>query len=147
LASILAGTVVEVKNNTPNNKDGGGGLGNTIVIESKLKDGSTIFIKYAHLSQDSKNLNLVEGSPVKEGDQIGISGNTGNVVTRPAAYKHVHIEASTSIQFDDSHRVNPENYMDTKFDGAGKAIPKAIEPTITPPANVLYNSNPAFPTS
>ena len=51
-----------------------------------------------------------------------------------AAFKHVHIEASTSSAFTDQTRVNPENYIGTKFDSAGKAIPSnpPMEVRVTP---------------
>lgn len=110
----------------PNNKDGGKGLGNTVVVESKGTDGKPVFVLYAHLSQDSKNLNLKVGDQVKAGDQVAISGNTGNVITAGDAFKHVHIEAATSANFNDKTRVNPENYMETKFDARGQ--PKTETP-------------------
>jgi RHS repeat-associated protein len=122
VSSILDGTVRAIDYTTPNDKEGGKGLGNTIIIESKDAEGKPIFIKYAHLSLDSKNLKLEVGSSVKVGDQIAISGNTGNVIGRPEQFKHVHIEASSSIDFDDKSRLNPENYLKTKFDSRGQPI-------------------------
>ena len=45
VSSTLAGKVVAVDNSTSNNTRGGGGLGNTIVVESKLPDGSAVYMK------------------------------------------------------------------------------------------------------
>jgi RHS repeat-associated protein len=132
VSSILDGKIVKIDNTTPNNKNGGGGLGNTIVVESKGDNGKPIFMKYAHLSQDSKDLNLKVGQDVKSGEQIAISGNTGNVITRPDEFKHVHIEASTGSNFNDNSRVDPENYMQTKFDPKGQPIQQKIDMQINP---------------
>lgn len=132
VSSTMDGKIVKIDNSTPNNKDGGGGLGNTIVVESKGADGKPVFMKYAHLSQDSKNLNLKEGGEVKAGQQIAIAGNTGNVVDVKAEFKHVHIEAATSASFNDNTRVNPENYMQTKFDSEGQPIQQRMEMQINP---------------
>ena len=131
ISSTMDGKVTKIDYETPNNKNGGGGLGNTIVVESKGADGKPVFMKYAHLSQDSKNLNIAVGSEVKAGQQIAISGNTGNVVGVDAEFKHVHIEAATSSSFGDT-RVDPENYMNTKFDSAGQPIQQKMEMQISP---------------
>jgi hypothetical protein len=117
--STMAGKIISIDNSVPNDTDGGGGLGNTIVIETKDDNGKSVFMKYAHFNQNSKKLNLKEGNSVRAGQQIGISGNTGNIIEVSDEYKHVHIEAATNINFGDS-RVNPEKYLRTKFNALGQ---------------------------
>lgn len=105
LKSLLCGIVTE-------SRDTYGDLGVVVTVKSKDKEGKDIWIKYCHLSSTS----VVVGEVVNHGEEIGLSGLTGNAKTIDPAYYHVHIEASTNGVFYGGHtRVDPEFFMKTKF--------------------------------
>ncbi|MFJ6080725.1 peptidoglycan DD-metalloendopeptidase family protein [Streptomyces sp. NPDC092369] len=91
LKAVAAGTVVSA--------GWGGAYGNQVVI--KLNDG--YYAQYAHLSQ----LSVSAGQTVTEGQQIGLSGATGNV-TGP----HLHFEIRTTPDYGSD--VDPVAYLRTK---------------------------------
>ncbi|MBL1100469.1 M23 family metallopeptidase [Streptomyces coffeae] len=74
----------------------GGSYGNNIVI--KMKDGT--YTQYGHLS----SINVSVGQTVTPGQQIGLSGATGNV-TGP----HLHFEARTSPDYGSD--IDPVAYL------------------------------------
>ncbi|MFT2018865.1 M23 family metallopeptidase [Streptomyces sp. 796.1] len=76
--AVGAGTVVEA--------GWGGAYGNNVII--KMNDGT--YTQYGHLH----SLSVSVGQTVAPGEQIGISGSTGNS-TGP----HLHFEARTSAQY------------------------------------------------
>ncbi|MER0245020.1 M23 family metallopeptidase [Streptomyces sp. HSW2009] len=76
--AVGAGTVVEA--------GWGGAYGNNVII--KMNDGT--YTQYGHLH----SLSVSVGQTVAPGEQIGISGSTGNS-TAP----HLHFEARTSAQY------------------------------------------------
>ncbi len=76
--SVGAGTVVEA--------GWGGAYGNQVVI--KMHDGT--YTQYGHLS----SVNVSAGQQVTPGQQIGLSGSTGNVTGA-----HLHFEARTSAEY------------------------------------------------
>ncbi|MFD7645331.1 peptidoglycan DD-metalloendopeptidase family protein [Kitasatospora sp. NPDC059795] len=78
LKAVAAGTVVSAGN--------GGAYGNQVVI--KLADGK--YAQYAHLS----SISVSAGQSVTAGQQIGLSGATGNV-TGP----HLHFEIRTTPDY------------------------------------------------
>ncbi|MGV4989086.1 M23 family metallopeptidase [Streptomyces sp. NRAIS4] len=86
--SVAAGTVVSA--------GWGGAYGNQVVI--RLNDG--YYAQYAHLSQ----LSVSAGQTVTEGQQIGLSGATGNV-TGP----HLHFEIRTTPNYGSD--VDPVGYL------------------------------------
>lgn len=86
--SVGSGTVVEA--------GWGGAYGNNIVI--KMNDGT--YTQYAHLSSISVSV----GQAVTPGQQIGLSGDTGNV-TGP----HLHFEARTSADYGSD--IDPVAYL------------------------------------
>jgi murein DD-endopeptidase MepM/ murein hydrolase activator NlpD len=88
LKSVAAGTVVSAGN--------GGAYGNQVVIQHQ--DG--MYSQYAHLSQ----LSVSAGQTVTVGQQIGLSGATGNV-TGP----HLHFEIRTSPDYGSD--VDPVGYL------------------------------------
>ncbi|KUN80880.1 M23 family metallopeptidase [Streptomyces griseoruber] len=88
LKAIAAGTVVSA--------GWGGAYGNQVVI--KLGDG--YYAQYAHLSQ----LSVSAGQTVTAGQQIGLSGATGNV-TGP----HLHFEIRTTPNYGSD--VDPVGYL------------------------------------
>ncbi|WP_069760649.1 LysM peptidoglycan-binding domain-containing M23 family metallopeptidase [Streptomyces sp. LUP47B] len=91
LKAVAAGTVVSA--------GWGGAYGNQVVI--KLNDG--YYAQYAHLSQ----LSVSAGQTVTEGQQIGLSGATGNV-TGP----HLHFEIRTTPDYGSD--VDPVAYLRSK---------------------------------
>ncbi|MDH6454490.1 MULTISPECIES: LysM peptidoglycan-binding domain-containing M23 family metallopeptidase [unclassified Streptomyces] len=91
LKAVAAGTVVSA--------GWGGAYGNQVVI--KLNDG--YYAQYAHLSQ----LSVSAGQTVSEGQQIGLSGATGNV-TGP----HLHFEIRTTPDYGSD--VDPVSYLRSK---------------------------------
>ncbi|RNC83058.1 MAG: M23 family metallopeptidase [Balneola sp.] len=90
-------------------------FGHYIIITTVI-NGKTYFVLYAHL-----NLTMVNSGYVNQGDQIGLSGRTGNANNAPHA--HVHIETRTADQGDSSYNDytahDPESLMGTKFDAQG----------------------------
>ena len=91
LKAVAAGTVVSA--------GWGGAYGNQVVI--KLADG--YYAQYAHLSA----LSVSSGQTVTEGQQIGLSGATGNV-TGP----HLHFEIRTTPDYGSD--VDPVAYLRAK---------------------------------
>lgn len=87
-------------------------FGNYVIIEAILPDGKSVEIKYAHLN----STDLAKGDIVKPGDQIGLSGKTGNAqyIRNP----HVHVEIMDKSL---GKQINPEPYLATKFDNNGKS--------------------------
>lgn len=108
-------------------------FGNTIVIESKDKDGKTIYVKYCHLD----SISVKKGDKIIHGQVIAKSGSTGNAATIlytsgtkkgklkngiKKEYRHIHIEASRNKSFPNNRigtENDPETYMKTKFDSDG----------------------------
>ncbi|MFF9897581.1 M23 family metallopeptidase [Streptomyces longispororuber] len=76
--AVGAGTVVEA--------GWGGAYGNNIVI--KMNDGT--YTQYGHLS----SINVTVGQSVTPGQQIGLSGSTGN-----SSGPHLHFEARTGAEY------------------------------------------------
>jgi murein DD-endopeptidase MepM/ murein hydrolase activator NlpD len=91
LKAVGAGTVVSA--------GWGGAYGNQVVIQ--LADG--YYAQYAHLSQ----LSVSAGQSVTAGQQIGLSGATGNV-TGP----HLHFEIRTTPDYGSD--LNPVAYLRSK---------------------------------
>ncbi|MDX2547813.1 LysM peptidoglycan-binding domain-containing M23 family metallopeptidase [Streptomyces sp. WI04-05B] len=91
LKAVGAGTVVSA--------GWGGAYGNQVVIQ--LADG--YYAQYAHLSQ----LSVSAGQSVSEGQQIGLSGATGNV-TGP----HLHFEIRTTPDYGSD--IDPVGYLRSK---------------------------------
>lgn len=106
LKSMLCGEVVEAL-------DTKGDLGKIVTIKSKDKNGKFIWIRYCHLNSFS----VSKGQKIKHGKVFGKSGNTGNAKDILPQYYHVHIEASTDgVFYGGTTRVDPEQFMKTKFD-------------------------------
>ncbi|MFD4375697.1 M23 family metallopeptidase [Streptomyces sp. NPDC058486] len=88
VVSVGSGTVVEA--------GWGGAYGNNIVI--RMNDGT--YTQYGHLS----SIGVYVGQSVEPGEQIGISGSTGNS-TGP----HLHFEARTSADYGSD--ISPVAYL------------------------------------
>lgn len=86
--SVGSGTVVEA--------DWGGSYGNNIVI--KMNDGT--YTQYGHLS----SIGVSVGQTVTPGQQIGLSGATGNVTGA-----HLHFEARTTAEYGSD--IDPVAYL------------------------------------
>jgi len=61
-------------------------MGNTVVVETSLHDGSKKYLTYGHLA----SLSVKEGMLLTEGDEIGTVGNTGR--TARGEDPHLHLE-------------------------------------------------------
>ena len=133
LKTMTAGEVVDVVDNFKPGQYKENSFGNTVTIKTTDANGNVVYIKYAHLDK----VTVKVGQTLKEGDVIGTAGNTGNAgdpdgdgpkpPTISPEENHVHIEASTTLTFKPSSggvgtRVDPEQFMDTKFDSKGKPI-------------------------
>lgn len=113
LKSMLCGEVTEAF-------DTGGDLGKIVTIKSKDKTGKNIWIRYCHLN----SISVKKDQFVKHGETFGKSGNTGNAKNVSPQYFHVHIEASTNgVHYGGNTRVDPEQFMKTKFDETTKGNP------------------------
>jgi len=89
--------------------------GNYVIIESEI-NGEIIRFRYAHLNE----MHVPAGTTVYAGQQIGLTGNTGNaqdngnIVVLP----HVHVQARKVVNGHES-KVDPNDYMSTKFNNNG----------------------------
>ncbi len=133
--SIMCGEVTAVVNSFKTNEYRSSSLGNTLMIKSKSKAGTTVFILYCHLDK----VYVKKGDKVKHGQKVALSGSTGNASYSglPNGLKghgidkenwHVHIEAATKGEGYNnfyslgSYRIKAEDYMKTKFDSNGNPI-------------------------
>jgi murein DD-endopeptidase MepM/ murein hydrolase activator NlpD len=88
VVAVGAGTVVEA--------GWGGAYGNNVVI--RMNDGS--YTQYGHLS----SIGVAVGQSVTPGQQIGLSGSTGN-----SSGPHLHFEARTSSEYGSD--IDPVAYL------------------------------------
>jgi murein DD-endopeptidase MepM/ murein hydrolase activator NlpD len=91
--SIGAGTVVKAG---PNGAGDGPAYGNAVVI----KHNNGKYSQYAHLS----SVNVFAGQTVKAGQQIALSGNTGN-----SSGPHLHFEVRTTPNYGSA--INPVAFL------------------------------------
>jgi murein DD-endopeptidase MepM/ murein hydrolase activator NlpD len=115
LKSITDGNVVSTGS--------GSGFGNMIIIKGHDENGKVIYVLYAHLSK----IEVREGQNVNTGDEIGLTGATGNAAGLPPNQQHVHIEVSTTSTFKPGvggkgTRIDPEKIIPTKFDKNGNLV-------------------------
>lgn len=90
-----AGTVVKAG---PNGGGDGPAYGNAIVI----KHSNGKYSQYAHLSK----IQVKVGDKVKTGEQIALSGNTGN-----SSGPHLHFEIRTTPNYGSA--INPVSYLNS----------------------------------
>lgn len=129
----MCGTVEAVINTYETNEYGNKKLGNVINIKSKDKDGNVVYILYCHLDK----VDVMVGQKVSHGQKIALSGSTGNASdgSMPNGSPghgiskndwHVHIEACSNgaglVTFFGKDRLQPEDYMKTKFDSDANKI-------------------------
>ncbi|MFF1413860.1 M23 family metallopeptidase [Streptomyces sp. NPDC058289] len=93
--AVSAGTVVKAG---PNGGGDGPAYGNAIVI----KHANNTYSQYAHLSK----LQVKIGEKVSKGEQIALSGNTGN-----SSGPHLHFEIRTTPNYGSA--VNPVSFLRT----------------------------------
>jgi predicted chitinase len=133
--STMCGEVVSIVDSFKTNEYRKSSLGNTVMIKSKDKENKTVFMLYCHLDE----IYVKKGDKVCHGQKIALSGSTGNaaeILDAKGNLKngirkenwHVHIEAATkgdgynNFYSLGSYRIQPENYMKTKFDENGEPI-------------------------
>lgn len=131
--SLMCGTIEAVVTTFKTNQYGHLKLGNVINVKSKDKNGKIVYILYCHLDKVYVKI----GQKVKHGEKIALSGSTGNASYSglPNGIKghgidkknwHCHIEACSdgakAVTFFGKNRLQPEDYMKTKFDKNGDAI-------------------------
>ncbi|MCY0970401.1 M23 family metallopeptidase [Chryseobacterium wangxinyae] len=130
VCSMTCGEVIHIRKDLPQNDfvkgyENANSYGNTVTIKSKDASGNTVYIFYAHLSQ----VKVIVGQKVKHNDVIALSGSTGNAMHVEVKYRHVHVEAGKSyiiyggtsgqLKCRLTERLNPEDYMKTKFNDNG----------------------------
>src|SRR3989344_3853575 len=83
-----------------------GGFGNTIVV----KHNDELYTRYSHLSK----INLKQGSDVRIGHTVGLSGNTG-LSTGPHLNFSVYTDESLYNKEDTAYKNNPFKFIPTKY--------------------------------
>lgn len=86
--AIADGTVAQVRNV--------GAYGKQVILRFSFDhdgdgDLDTLFAAYCHLSR----IEVQPGQPVRQGQRIGLTGNTGNAVSMKGADQHLHFEIRT----------------------------------------------------
>ncbi len=117
--AMYSGKVILLKDDViANQEDGDNLLGNYIYIKSESTDhnksSSVIIICYAHLNK----VVVKNGQDVKQGEKIGESGKTGNAFDIPDWRSHLHLTIYENNTLKSS-KVDPRNYITTKFDANG----------------------------
>lgn len=118
LFSMHPGTVVE-KRNPPMDPGEYDGItrtwGNYVIIESVI-NGEIVRFRYAHLNE----MHVPVGATIYAGQQIGLTGNTGNAQStrRIKVLPHVHVQ-SWKVVNGQKIKVDPNDYMSTKFNNNG----------------------------
>ena len=88
-------------------------FGNFIRVKSTVH-GKKVVIAYAHLSQND----VTVGQTVKQGQVLGLSGNSGNASADKDIVPHVHITTYEKINGKEM-AVDPAPYFNTQFDANG----------------------------
>ena len=78
--------------------------GLTVIIRDK-KTGESV--RYAHFESYSVEV----GDSVREGEQIGVMGDTGNGVPGPNKHLHVSVYPAGAENFTSSQAINPSDYI------------------------------------
>ena len=103
--AVQDGTVYTIQNWDGSTVTGNMSWGNMIVLQHVDNTGAVYYSLYAHNSA----LQVSVGQKVNKGDQIALSGNSGNVSGSGGGY-HLHLEV-WSGGYGTGYRVNPENYV------------------------------------
>lgn len=109
----------------------GGSYGNAVIIDH----GNGKRVIYAHLSK----IEVKAGKKVVAGDQIGLSGNTGN-----SSGPHLHLEARVSPWRYANKDIDPKNLIDSKVKTSLKAKLTAATPDKreAPEPSTVYPGDP-----
>ena len=99
--SIKGGEVVHVYT-----KDSGSAYGNNIII----KDNEGNYVRYAHLEA----VNVVKGQKIKQGDIIGIMGNTGTGDTKNPSDKEYNRHLHVSVYPPTKNRKERQNFRSSE---------------------------------
>jgi murein DD-endopeptidase MepM/ murein hydrolase activator NlpD len=85
-------------------------LGNTIILEFVNDKGEYQYAQYSHLN----TIDLKVGDDFTEGQEIGVTGKTGNASDLPVGQEHLHFSISKKPYPTKglANYENPENYMD-----------------------------------
>jgi murein DD-endopeptidase MepM/ murein hydrolase activator NlpD len=120
LYALYAGTVKSVVNSFQPNEYGLNSFGNTIKVEV-LVDGQKYEVLYAHLNE----VGVKPGDVISQGQIIGKTGRTGNAAKeKDVPNAHLHLEFTLlSASGQKGERVNPETFLNTKFDEQGNPKP------------------------
>ncbi|MFK8269421.1 M23 family metallopeptidase, partial [Capnocytophaga cynodegmi] len=124
--AMLCGEVYSVVNVFKPNEYKANSLGNYLVIKSKDREGRVVYLQYSHLDE----VLVKKGQKIKHGEIIGKAGSTGNAASVYnekgvlihgiyPEYRHIHIEAFLE-SFSKKNRIDPEQFMKTKFDETTK---------------------------
>ncbi|WP_340106591.1 M23 family metallopeptidase [Rhodohalobacter sp. 8-1] len=98
------------------------GWGHFVIIKS-IVDGIEYYFLYAHLQQSDFNFDQVSA-----GFPIGIASDSGNLsqaISDSLAVQHVHLEVRkvvAGVSFNSSPKLDPEDFLTTKFDSFGNPI-------------------------
>jgi murein DD-endopeptidase MepM/ murein hydrolase activator NlpD len=84
--AVTDGTICKIKD------DGANGYGKQVYLSFNFK-GKEYFALYAHLL----SVEVVEGMFVAEGEQLGLSGQTGNAQGQALSQAHLHFEVRTAL--------------------------------------------------
>jgi hypothetical protein len=115
LYAISNGEVTDVRNSFESGEYKSNSYGNFVTIKTEA-NGMEFNLKYSHLN----SVDVEIGDIVNLGDQIGLTGNTGNAQSKNGVpvIPHVHVSATTIID-NIEEGVDPENFMSTKFNSDG----------------------------
>ena len=81
---------------------------------------NTIHISYGHLSSYIASIN---GKTLEVGTLIGYTGNSGSIASTIGVWQyHLHVTIYSGDYSNKYNRVNPVNYLTTKFDSDGNKI-------------------------
>ncbi|MHA7830028.1 MAG: peptidoglycan DD-metalloendopeptidase family protein [Flagellimonas sp.] len=96
-----------------------GSLGNDVQIQSSIND-KIVIIRYCHLNK----ILVKKGEKVKQGQHIGFTGRNGNAGKKEGKIKHQSNEPHVHIQIQNNTKIDPMDYLTTKFDDNGNKIDK-----------------------
>jgi len=115
LFAMHGGEVVDIRKSFDAGEYKKRSYGNYVRIKSTI-NGETVFLRYNHLN----SVGVKIGDQISAGDIIGKSGNTGNAQEKNGipVEPHVHIRARKIVNGKEQ-KVDPENYMATKFNNDG----------------------------
>jgi len=104
--AVKDGTVYDVRNS--------GDYGLQLILGVKGDNGKTYYVEYAHLSETDVKV----GSEVKEGDEVGKTGTSGNAEGLKGEDEHLHLELRTTPYPGKglTGREDPNEIVDTKFE-------------------------------